>query len=87
MRVGRAANDRDVIPEFRAESVEFAALMLGAEKGGSLEQFVLNGDGGAPPQLGVEIPQQGVFAAGRGGEIRCAVNDPVSGDEHSCNCR
>ena len=83
----RTADDCDSIPELLAETVELALLMPVTQSGGAFEQLVLHNDGGAPAQLCVEVPQQGVLAARGGGEIRRAVNDAGAGDEHSSNCR
>ena len=86
-RVGRAADNGDLVAELVAQLLEPASFMLGAENAGASEQFVVGDDGGAPAQLRVEIPQQRVLAAGGGGKIRRAVDDAVSGDEHSSHCR
>src|SRR3954469_14857184 len=59
-----------------------ALLVLAAEFGCPREQFVLDGDRRPPAELGVKRAQQCILAARCGGEIGCAVDDAVVGDEH-----
>ena len=77
--VGRAADDVDVVVELGAQVVELAALVLVAESRSAGEQFVVDVDLRAPPELRVEGAQQRVLAPRGGGEIGCAVDDAVVG--------
>ena len=68
------ADDGDVAV-FVAQLVESALLVLVTERCGARQQFVLDGDALTPAEFRVEFPQQGVFTARGGCEIRRAVDD------------
>ena len=83
----RAADHDDPVAAFLTQLVEPALLVLVTERRGALEQFVLDGDAFTPAEFRVEFPQQGVFTARGGCEIRRAVDDAVACHEHSSHCR
>ncbi len=67
----------------RPQLVEVTLLVLAAEFGGTGQQLVGDRDGRAPAEAGIERAQQRVLAARGGGEVGCAVDDSIVGDEHS----
>jgi hypothetical protein len=77
------ADDRDGVIGKVAQLVEVTLLVLAAEFGCPREQFVLDGDRRTPAELRVERAQQCILAPRCGGEIGCAVDDAVVGDEHA----
>ena len=81
--VVRPADDRDGVIGELPKLVEVALFVLAAEFGCPREQFVLDGDPRSPAELRVERAQQRVLAARGGGEIGCAVDDAIVGDEHA----
>ncbi len=79
--------DRDnPVAVFLAQRREPAALVVVTQSGGAGQQFVLDGDALTPAELRIELPQQGVFTASGGCEIRRAVDDAVACGEHSRHC-
>ena len=66
-----------------AERVEVALFVFTAELRGARQQLVLDRHSGPAAQLRVERAQQRVLAARGGGEIGCAIDDAIVGDEHA----
>ena len=56
--------------------------MFAPEFGGPGEQLVGGRNGWAAIEVRIEGAQQRVLAAGGRGEVRCAVDDSIVGDEH-----
>ncbi len=79
-RVGGSADDRDMAA--RTQLVEVTLLVLIAEFGGAGQQLVGDRDGRPPAEAGIERTQQRVLAARGSGEVGCAVDDSIVGDEH-----
>ena len=77
------ADDGDGVVGQLPQLVEVALLVLAAEFGCPREQFVLDGYRRSPAELRVERAQQRILAARGGGEIGCAVDDAIVGDEHA----
>ena len=70
-------------PYRASELLEGALFVRIAQLDRAPKQFVVVGiDRGSATELGIEGAQQGVLATRRRGEVGCAVDDLVVGDEH-----